>query len=385
MSTRSFGSITLESTGRYRARYTGPDGRRYSAGRFATRKAAIRQLARVEDRIDARTWLSPTEESAIEKARRAEAERGNITVTKWANRWLDLGARRWTPRTLSDYDFRVKKHVLPYIGESRLDAVTASEIDRWYEHLLVANSKGVPRPVYMTVRSMFAAAVKARLIDVSPVQVEGAGRHRPLRAEPKVLTRAEGERLAATMLQKFRLTVWVGLWCGLRRAEIVGLQLGDFDLDLRLLHVRRQVVTDEQRNGARSRGEKRKLKFAPPKYGSFRTVGMPKFLADMISAHVLTLGDLVCPETRMFPGRCATGTIHPNRLGEAFAEAADAAGLSGFTPHSMRHTSLTWAARAGATTRELMDIAGHKSPEIAMKYQHSNGERQRQIADLMGA
>lgn len=385
MAARSFGSITLESTGRYRARYTGPDGRRYSAGRFATRKAAVRQLARIEDRIDARTWLSPTDERAIEKERCAEAERRNTTVAEWAEKWLDSGARKWTPRTLSDYNFRINKYVLPQLGQMRLESVTATEIDRWYEDLAQVSSRGVPRPVYITVRSMFAAAVKARLIDVSPVQVEGADRHRPVRPEPKVLTRVESERLAAAMPEKFRLAVWVGLWCGLRRAEFVGLQFSDFDLDLRLLHVRRQVIADTQRHGVQSPRGKRRMIFAPPKYGSARTVGLPAFLAENVRSQSRVLQGFENPQARLFPGGCDTGTIHPNSLGEAFDAAADAAGLSGFTPHSMRHTSLTWEARAGATTRELMDIAGHKSPEIAMTYQHSSGERQRQIADLIGS
>lgn len=232
---------------------------------------------------------------------------------------------------------------------------------------------------------MFAAAVKARLIDTSPVQVEGADRHRPVRAESRVLTRSEAERLAAAMSPRFRLAVWVGLWCGLRRAELVGLQIGDFDLDMRLLHIRRQVVTEEERGKERSPGQSRAMMFAPPKYGSTRTVGVPTFIADIVREHIGTLGADVGPKVPLFPGRCATGTIHPNRLGDAFTRAANDAELPGFTPHSRRHTALTWAAHAGAITRELMDIAGHRSPEVAMRYQHNTGERQRQIADLMGA
>lgn len=383
MSARSFGSITLEPTGRYRARYTGPDGGRYSAGRFASRKAAVRQLSRIEDRIDARTWIRPKDEARISRERRAESVRRTTTVASWADRWLETGARRWAPRTLRDYRGRLRKHVLPYMGDQLLEAVTTEEIDVWYEHLVATNSDGVPRPVYMTVRSMFAAAVKQRMLDVSPVKVDGADRVRPVRSESRVLSRAEAERLAAAMVPRYRLAVWVGLWCGLRRAEIIGLKVGDFDLDSRLLHVERQVVTSDEGETRRKSGERRAMMFAPPKYGSNRTVGVPAFLVDIVKEHMDMIARPIDPETRIFPGRCATGTIHPNRLGEAFNAAAIDAHLPGFTPHSMRHTALTWVAQVGATTHELMGIAGHRSPQVAMTYQHRNGERQRQIADLM--
>lgn len=385
MSARSFGSITLESTGRYRARYTGPDGRRHSAGRFATRKAAVRELTRVEDRIDARSWISPKEETRLKEVRRTEAKRREMTVATWADRWLSMGARKWAPRTLRDHRARLRRHVLPVLGERMLETVSAEDVDLWYEDLCVTNSAGVPRPVYMTTRAMFSAAAKARIIEISPVQVEGADRHRPVRSEPRVLSREDAKRLASAMLPRFRLAIWLGLWCGLRRAELVGLQVGDIDLDFRLLHVRRQVVTEEEQGKHRSPGERRKMIFAPPKYGSTRTVGVPAFLAEIVRDHLTIIGKSDHIEARLFPGRCATGTIHPNRLGDAFAKAANDAQLRGFTPHSMRHTALTWAAHAGATTRELMDIAGHRSPEVAMRYQHSTGERQRQIADLMGS
>lgn len=167
----------------------------------------------------------------------------------------------------------------------------------------------------------------------------------------------------------------------------MGLQVGDIDLELTLLHVRRQVITEEKKTPRRASGERRATRFGPPKYGSVRTVGLPAFMVGIVREHVESLGGRSASkdDERLFPGRCATGTIHPNRLGDAFARVAVEAGQAGFTPHSMRLTALTWAAHAGATTRELMDIAGHRSPDIAMRYQHGTGERQRSSADRMAS
>jgi integrase len=46
----------------------------------------------------------------------------------------------------------------------------------------------------------------------------------------------------------------------------------------------------------------------------------------------------------------------------------------------LRHSGLTWMAQAGATTRELMDAAGHSSPAAALRYQHVADGRRRELA-----
>jgi lambda repressor-like predicted transcriptional regulator len=46
---------------------------------------------------------------------------------------------------------------------------------------------------------------------------------------------------------------------------------------------------------------------------------------------------------------------------------------------------LTLAAATGATTVELMHRAGHSSSVAAMRYQHATKDRDRIIADALGA
>lgn len=57
----------------------------------------------------------------------------------------------------------------------------------------------------------------------------------------------------------------------------------------------------------------------------------------------------------------------------------------GFHFHDLRHTGNQLAAAAGASTRELMHRMGHGSMRAAMIYQHASSERDRQIADGLGA
>ncbi len=62
-------------------------------------------------------------------------------------------------------------------------------------------------------------------------------------------------------------------------------------------------------------------------------------------------------------------------------KATDAADLSGFHFHDLRHTGNTLAGEAGATLRELMDRMGHASTRAALIYQHRTTHRDKLIAD----
>ena len=74
-----------------------------------------------------------------------------------------------------------------------------------------------------------------------------------------------------------------------------------------------------------------------------------------------------------------------NFRGRVWVPATRAAGLEGLRFHDLRHTAGTLAARTGATRKELMARLGHASPRAAMVYQHAAADRDRLIADRLGA
>jgi integrase len=51
--------------------------------------------------------------------------------------------------------------------------------------------------------------------------------------------------------------------------------------------------------------------------------------------------------------------------------------------HDLRHSGLTAAARTGATTKAIMQRAGHTAPRTAMRYQHAAAEDDRRIAEAL--
>ncbi len=70
-------------------------------------------------------------------------------------------------------------------------------------------------------------------------------------------------------------------------------------------------------------------------------------------------------------------------LTRTWRDATEAASLTCFHFHDLRHTGNTIAATTGASLRELMERMGHSTTRAALIYQHRSTERDRLIADAM--
>ncbi len=55
------------------------------------------------------------------------------------------------------------------------------------------------------------------------------------------------------------------------------------------------------------------------------------------------------------------------------------------SPHSLRHSAITFALDAGATLRDVQDYAGHKDPRTTRRYDHSRDSLDRNAAYTVAA
>jgi len=109
--------------------------------------------------------------------------------------------------------------------------------------------------------------------------------------------------------------------------------------------------------------------------------------ASLAASVILTLAQFTAPEADALVFTSPTGTpLRPSNFRRrSWAKALEAAGLPAIHFHDLRHTGNTLTAEAGANLRELMERMGHRSTRAAMIYLHSTSERQRALADTLGA
>ncbi|MFF8894465.1 tyrosine-type recombinase/integrase [Brevibacterium casei] len=369
---RQFGSLDTLKSGRIRARYLAPDGQRY-ARTFPDMKIARAWLTAAEADIAYDRWEPPSKEKEDAEREAREAERRAITVAEWAEKWLAARAETWKPSTLQAHTRRLRRHLLPYIGQEPLVTLTSADWETWYRRLRRRTSDGVPRTVYMTTSAMLHAAVSAGIIDSVPLSIPGAARYRsvtdPDGSGPRVLTGSEIQAVAAAVPERLRFAVLLAAVCGLRLGEVTALRRHDLDLGAGIVHVRRSATSIIERGI---------VEHEPKSAAGRRRIAMPPSVKTIGSAHLSRHAGRGM-QALVFPRPDSNGRVHEhqNSLRRALRRAGATVGIPDLKWHQLRHTALTRLARAGATTADLMAVAGHSDVSVAMIYQHSEVERGR--------
>jgi hypothetical protein len=121
---RRFGNVRKRESGRWQARYPGPDARLRTAPQtFATKRDAEQWLTLVEARMIRGEWIDP--------------QRSAVPFGAYAEKWVrERPSLR--PRTVELYRWLLNKHLAPRLGNVKLGDVSTAMIREWRSALLEA-------------------------------------------------------------------------------------------------------------------------------------------------------------------------------------------------------------------------------------------------------
>jgi integrase len=357
----TFGSVDKLAKG-FRARYFGPDGRRYKAPTlFLTQR-------------DARGWLALRQAEIIRKAwEPPEAHENKPTATtfaEYAEQWLEH--RDLKDRTRDHYRKLLDQHLLkaPF-ASLPLASITSDDVRSWHARWGATTTPTLRAHCYGLLRTIMATALSDGKISVTPCVIRGAGNAKRVK-KIKPATLDELEIITAAMPEQYQPMILLASWCAMRFGELTELRRMDVDLSGEVIRIRRAVVRTDAEGFKQT---------TPKSEAGIRDVAIPPHLLpaleDHLSKHVVEERDsLLFPAKR--GGYLAEGTLYRH-----FCKAREAAGRPDLRFHDLRHSGAVLAAHTGATLAELMARLGHSSPAAAMRYQHAAQGRDREIAALL--
>jgi integrase len=133
-----------------------------------------------------------------------------------------------------------------------------------------------------------------------------------------------------------------------------------------------RVAEPERTNGRRAPGETKSE-------AGVRVVVLPAFLHREVKRHLAWYAEKG-PEGLVFVGEKGA-PFRRTSFGRKWRRARAVVGLpDGFRFYDLRHTGHTLSTRSGATLKDTMVRAGQSSEKAALIYQHSDEERQREVA-----
>lgn len=369
------GNIRKRSDGRWEGRYTA--GYDPQTGKRIIKNVLGKTQAEVKAKLT----------KALEDCKELDVVRTDeYTVAEWLRLWYDLYAEpNVRPTTAASYRRSIELHVIPRIGDIKLNRLTSREIQKLYKDLLENGrlrevqkeknpglSNSTVRGIHMMLYNALDRAVKERLILRNPT--EDCIIPKLEKKEMKIL---HPEDIKAYLTAAERRGVlpmfYLELVSGVRKGELVALLWDDLDMERRTISVSKQALS-------RPGGEI--VVNRPKTENSIRAVSIPQEAVDLLVEEHKKHPD----NPYMFPSPKTGGMYYPDSVVNLHKKLLQDAGLEHIRFHDLRHTFATMALQNGVDVKTVSSMLGHYDAGFTLRtYTHATRQMQEQAAEKMGS
>lgn len=342
----------------WRARWRDPGGVQRKKA-FAKKSDAERHLTTTSHSILTGAYVDPAA--------------GRRTFREYGEGWRAGQPHR--PNTVKAVEQHLRCYAYPVFGSRPIAGIRPSEVQAWATGLPLAAS--TTRTVFNTIKAVFKAAVRDRVIAHNPCDGVALPKVPPRKVEP--LTVEQVETIIDSAPDEYRALLVLAAGTGLRAGELFGLQVRHVDFLRRLLTVEQQV---QQLAG-------HSVYVCPPKTASsYRTIPLPQVVIEALAEHLREH-----PGGRdrfLFTAPTGGPVVRTSFMYSTWAPAARAAGLpKGTGMHALRHFYASALIRGGLSVRVVSERLGHANAAMTLNvYAHlwpDDEDRTRQALDeLLG-
>ncbi|WP_021596240.1 tyrosine-type recombinase/integrase [Actinomadura welshii] len=353
---RRFGRVRQLPSGRFQARYQGPDGLdRPAPNTFATKRDAAQWLVLKEAEITRGEWIDPNA--------------GKVPFDVYAKQWID--DRVLKPRSEGLYRSLLRNHLSPTFGNYDLADIREADVRRWRKERLGAVGQSTVAKAYQLLKSILNTAVDDELIRRNPCRIKGAGT--PDTPEREMIPLTKVVEILTVIPERYRALVLLGTFASLRWGELAALRRKHLDLDACVVRVAGSLA---ELDGGKL------LEDTPKSRAGRRVVSIPPEIVPDLQAHLDEFAE-DGPDGRVFVGPRG-GPLRRSGFRRIWNKVRADVGLPDLHFHDLRHVGNTLAATTGASLKELMSRMGHASSRAALIYQHASQDRDKVIAAALG-
>lgn len=302
----------------------------------------------------------------IERAKGTFCEPTIITLSEYADRWMEVYVKRkCQPNTVDSYEYHLRVHIKPALGSKRLMNIRPVDIEDFYATIKRQDGKGelsaqTKRDTHRVLNALFNHAVEMEVIARNPIKrrlipkLEKIKRQCYTKEQVLQLLRALEESPTTSLY----VPVFIAYHTGMRIGEICALKWTDIDGN-RITICRNM----EQTKGVREKCTKN---------GKERTIDISSELVRMLTRHK---GEQAQIRLRT-SGWKDNGYVWPNNDGTARRPEASSqmfqkfikeqTDLPYYSFHSLRHTHVSMLIKDGWHPKEIQDRVGHSSITMTM-------------------
>jgi integrase len=308
----------------------------------------------------------------------AYVEPSKITVAEFVRARVDQweAAGTISARTAQRYRQLVEHQIVPHLGAKLLQKLRPLDIEAWHATLRTSgrvrgkdnlSSRTISHAHKVLGKALADAAgnelIHRNVARLKPPKLTDSGDEMVIvRDVPALLEKLEGSAL--------RLPALLGLLCGLRLAEVLGLRWSRVDFDAKVIQVR-EVIEQTKAYGIRFKSPKSKA--------ARRDITMPDEVIAALQAYrreqlelrlQLGLGRLP-DDALLFWDVDDGGPRSMYTMSKAWGDFAARIGMPDVTFHALRHTHASQLIDAGVDIVAISRRLGHSKPDITLRiYAH---------------
>lgn len=304
-----------------------------------------------------------------------------MMYNKWLKEWLRNYIKPSTKkRTFNQYSKIIKTHILPYLGDFKLEELTPLIIQKFISKLSINGNKCTGKGLSPSYIRMIVSIIKnslkaAHLISYLPnYTLDKVNYPKIIEKKIECFTINEQKKIEfavkTTKKDKY-LGIILCLYTGLRIGELLALTWNDIDFEKNILIISKTCY-DSSEEGTRIRNIN-----IPKTKNSIREIPLPTKILEMLKEmKKKSKCEFVIAEGEKF--------VFMRSYQRTFELLLKKLKIPHKGFHSLRHTFATRALECGMDVKTLSEILGHKNPTITLnRYVHSLWEHKKEMMNKL--
>lgn len=287
--------------------------------------------------------------------------------------------------------------IVPYLRQEdsqrdiKLRLVNASYLDTLLEDVSkITESAGNKCREVLNIA--FKDARNSNYIVENPV--EDTKTYKRKRPKVKILSKEQLKKLLKySRYDNWYLEILLGVFCGLRKGEIMGLRFEDFDIENKIMRIRRQLVNDPKISKTtevnKVKVDKYELVEKPPKKNSYRNLRIPDVIIEELKKRKEEY-ELYKSKNKEFNklGYVSfnkdTGNPHiPSSFNTYLSKKCSKIGITCVSVHGLRHMFATILIERGVKLIKISALLGHSSPNTTFEIYCDVMDEREKILEFM--
>lgn len=246
-------------------------------------------------------------------------------------------------------------HIVPYLGEMKLDEITPKDIIHWQNQVMKDNNykQTYLKAIHNQLSALFNYAVRFYGLKSNPARLAGNMGIEEV-DETKFWTKEEYLTFSRAMMNKEESyhAFEILYWCGIRLGELLALTAENFDFEKKTLRINKSYQHIKGKDDITT----------PKTRKSNRVLTLPDFLAEEMQDYISRLPYLKVDD-RIF-------TITKSGLHHEIDRGCRETGVKRIRVHDLRHSHVSMLIEMGFSAVNIANRVGHESVKVTYRYAH---------------